>query len=50
VPWQTSWRLAANFRSRDVEITLVKAGDHRLSEPQDLDRLCRTLEVLLSRL
>ena len=50
VPWQTSWQLAANFRSRDVEITLVKAGDHRLSEPQDLDRLCRTLEVLLNSL
>jgi pimeloyl-ACP methyl ester carboxylesterase len=49
VPWQTSWQLASNFRSRDVEITLVKAGDHRLSEPEDLERLCRTLEVLLSR-
>lgn len=48
VPWQTSWQLAGNFRSRDVEITLVKSGDHRLSEPQDLDRLCRTLETLLS--
>lgn len=50
VPWQTSWQLASNFRSRDVEISLVKAGDHRLSEPHDLDRLCRTLEILLSEL
>jgi pimeloyl-ACP methyl ester carboxylesterase len=50
VPWQTSWQLAAHLRSRDVEITLVKAGDHRLSEPQDLDRLCRTLEGLLSQM
>src|SRR5512134_1464489 len=40
VPWQISWQLAAHFRSRDVEITLIKAGDHRLSEPHDLDRLC----------
>jgi pimeloyl-ACP methyl ester carboxylesterase len=50
VLWQTSWQLAAHFRSRDVEITLIKAGDHRLSEPHDLDRLCRTLEGLLSQL
>jgi pimeloyl-ACP methyl ester carboxylesterase len=50
VPWQISWQLAAHFRSRDVEITLIKAGDHRLSEPHDLDRLCRTLEGLLGQM
>lgn len=47
VPWRTSLRLADALRSKDVEITLVKAGDHRLSEPADLDRLCETLERLL---
>lgn len=49
VPWQTSLRLAEALRSADVEITLVKAGDHRLSEARDLDRLCGTLELLLRR-
>ena len=38
------------LRSDDVEITLAKAGDHRLSEPRDLDRLCEVLERLLRHL
>jgi pimeloyl-ACP methyl ester carboxylesterase len=50
VPWRTSLRLADRLRSEDVEITLVKAGDHRLSQPADLDRLCDTLELLLRRI
>lgn len=49
VPWKTSLRLADKLTAEDVEITLVKAGDHRLSEPQDLDRLCDVLERLLRR-
>ncbi len=50
VPWRTSLTLADRLRSEDVEITLVKAGDHRLSEPRDLDRLCDALELLLRRI
>ena len=50
VPWQTSIRLAERLESTDVEVTLVKSGGHRLSEPEDLDRLGRTLEGLLNRL
>ena len=49
VPWRTSLALADRLRSDDVEITLIKAGDHRLSEPRDLDRLCDALELLLRR-
>lgn len=49
VPWRTSLRLADRLRSEDVEITLIKAGDHRLSEQRDLDRLCGALEALLRR-
>ncbi len=47
VPWRTSLRLAERLRSADVEITLVKNGAHRLSEPDDLERLCETLDALL---
>jgi pimeloyl-ACP methyl ester carboxylesterase len=47
VPWQTSVRLAECLRSAHVEITLVKEAAHRLSEPEDLERLCKTLETLL---
>ena len=50
VPWKTSLRLADRLTADDVEITLVKAGDHRLSEPRDLDRLCEILELLFRRL
>lgn len=41
VPWTTAQRLATALESADVEITFVKAGDHRLSEPHDLARLKR---------
>ena len=47
VPWQTALRLAEALESEDVEMTLVKAGDHRLSEPADLQRLEATLQRLL---
>lgn len=50
VPWETAMRIADRLRSRDVEITLVKDGDHRLSEPADLERLCATLESLLGHI
>lgn len=36
VPWQRSLRLAERLSGRDVRITLIKDGDHRLSRPRDL--------------
>jgi pimeloyl-ACP methyl ester carboxylesterase len=47
VPWQLALRLAERIRGADVEIQLVKDGDHRLSQPADLRRLELTLEQLL---
>ncbi len=46
VPWSVSQRLMAQLRSTDVQLTLVKGGDHRLSTPADLALLERTLESL----
>ena len=46
VPWQHALSIAAALTSRDVEVLLVKSGDHRLSEPEDLQRLTRTIEAL----
>ena len=43
-------RLMEGLESTDVEITLVKDGDHRLSEPEDLARLTRVLGDLLDQL
>jgi hypothetical protein len=31
-----------------VVLTLVKDGDHRLSRPEDIERLIRTIEELSS--
>ena len=36
VPWETSVRLASQVTSTDVQVTLIKDGDHRLSRPEDL--------------
>ena len=50
VPWQTSLKIAERLRSQDVETLFVKNGDHRLSESEDLNRLCRTVGRLLDQL
>ena len=43
VPWETSRRLAEALRGRDVALTLVKDGGHRLSEPHELALLGATI-------
>jgi dipeptidyl aminopeptidase/acylaminoacyl peptidase len=47
VPWELSLRLADRLQSRDVAVTLVKGGDHRLSTEADLARLARTIDSLV---
>lgn len=47
VPWQTALRLAERLEAEDVQLILVKDGDHRLSRPADLALLRRTLGTLL---
>jgi len=39
VPWQHAVDLSARFARDDVVLTLVKDGDHRLSRPQDIERM-----------
>ena len=46
VPWQTALRLAQALRSADVQVCLVKDGDHRLSRPSDIALLLRTIAAL----
>ena len=36
VPWEVSLRLAKALRSDDVQVTLIKDGDHRLSRERDI--------------
>jgi pimeloyl-ACP methyl ester carboxylesterase len=46
VPSAISLRLADALRSPDVQVTLVKGGDHRLSREQDIALLLRTVAAL----
>lgn len=46
VPSEISLRLARALRSGDVQVTLVKDGDHRLSRNADIDLLLRTIAAL----
>jgi pimeloyl-ACP methyl ester carboxylesterase len=47
VPWQTALRLAERLRSDDVQVALIKDGDHRLSRPGDIALLLRTVAALI---
>jgi pimeloyl-ACP methyl ester carboxylesterase len=49
VPWQTALRLAEKLDAPDVQITLIKNANHRLSRPQDIALLCRTVATLLGQ-
>lgn len=44
VPWRLSLEVMEKLESTDVELHLVKDGDHRLSSEHDLARLCRVVE------
>jgi len=50
VPWAWSQRIADALTSEDVEVTFVKAGDHRLSQPPDLRRLVLVVDALLDQI
>jgi pimeloyl-ACP methyl ester carboxylesterase len=48
VPWRHAQDLVARLASDDVLITLVKDGDHRLSRPEDIERLHAAIEGILA--
>ncbi len=47
VPWQISMQLAEKLRSDDIQIALIKDGDHRLSREPDIALLLRQVWSLL---
>jgi pimeloyl-ACP methyl ester carboxylesterase len=49
VPWRHALRLAEALQGDDVRIHLIKDGDHRLSRPEDLALLTRTVDALLAQ-
>jgi pimeloyl-ACP methyl ester carboxylesterase len=48
VPWELALRTAERLTGSDVEVILIKDGDHRLSRARDLALLQRTVVALLA--
>jgi pimeloyl-ACP methyl ester carboxylesterase len=46
VPWSHATELVSRIAREDVVLTLIKDGDHRLSRPEDLDRLIAAVTEL----
>ncbi|HEY1545587.1 MAG TPA: alpha/beta fold hydrolase [Xanthobacteraceae bacterium] len=44
VPWGHAVELVSRLAQDDVVLTLVKDGDHRLSRPEDIERLLAAIE------
>ena len=49
VPFSHALKLMEHLPADDVTITLMRDGDHRLSRPQDLDLIERSLAGLIDR-
>lgn len=50
VPWHHTLHLSEKLRSANVQVTLVKDGDHRLSRPADIALLIGSVERLMGDL
>ncbi len=50
VPWEISVRILERVRSADVQLHLIKDGDHRLSREQDIALLVATVAALMERM
>jgi pimeloyl-ACP methyl ester carboxylesterase len=46
VPWRHALKLVSCLARDDVVMTLVKDGDHRLSRPEDIERIIRVIDEL----
>ncbi|MGZ6018399.1 MAG: alpha/beta hydrolase [Phenylobacterium sp.] len=46
VPWRHALELAQAIKGEDVVFSLIKDGDHRLSRPQDIERLLAAVVAL----
>jgi pimeloyl-ACP methyl ester carboxylesterase len=49
VPYAHALKLVEHLPTDDVTLTLVRDGDHRLSRPQDLDLIERSVMALIER-
>jgi pimeloyl-ACP methyl ester carboxylesterase len=49
VPLDVAFRTMRALRSADVQLTVLKGGGHRLSEPREIETVLRTVAGLLER-
>jgi pimeloyl-ACP methyl ester carboxylesterase len=47
VPWTHAVKLMERFAFDDAVLTLIRDGDHRLSRPEDIQRLTKAVEAIL---
>ena len=47
MPLSVASRLLGALRSDDVQLTIVKGGGHRLSQPREIDLILRTVAGLV---
>ena len=46
VPLDIAFRLKDRLHSADVQVTVIKGGGHRLSEPHEIDAICRAVAAI----
>ncbi len=49
VPWRHALRLVSCLAQDDATLTLIKDGDHRLSRPEDIERLLKVVDELAAQ-
>lgn len=50
VPVGVAFKLLDSIHSGDVQLTLIKWGDHRLSKPHEIETIVRTIAVLAEKI
>ena len=50
VPIGVAFKLLEDAHSGDVQLTVIKWGDHRLSKPHEIETIVRTIAVLAERI
>jgi pimeloyl-ACP methyl ester carboxylesterase len=48
IPWRHATSLVSQLASDDVVLTLIKDGDHRLSRPEDIERMIAAIEGVMA--
>lgn len=46
VPWRHALRLVEHLPATNVEVTLIRDGDHRLSRPEDIERILAAVDAI----